>query len=376
MTQFTRWIWIGAVLALGVGCGKQESQVVKPQALQDAEVSVWVDQAGITGGQIRQEVSRLFSRVPQNLPPEQLQIAQMNALRQAVDNLVTRQLVKAEMERSGVLISQEEIEQGKQQLEKGLGEGRSLAMLIAEANLPMEELEYNLRLDLFKNKVLKDKLEAALAGINADTAKTYYDEHPQEFTEPEGRRAVHILVRVPEGADDKTRADLRAKADGIHKSLAEGAEFAKLASEVSDCPSRIRGGAVGVIPRGREAPAFEEAVYGTPIGQISGVVESPVGFHVVMPTSEQQAKVYSYDEVKDKLLALLRSKEQQRIAAEYIAELRGKAVIKLDGALAETVDKAKQAAAAEPAGQPPEAAPVTAPAPTPDPAPAAPVPAP
>ncbi len=358
MVQFMRWIGILA-FALAAGCGKKEAQVVKPQANLDTEVAVWVDQAGITSGQIQKEATRIFSHLPKNLSPEQVQVAQVRILQQAVDNLVVRQLVKAEMERSGILISQQEIEKGKQDLEQGLGEGHSLAMLIAEANLPMAELEDNLRLDLFKNKVLKDKLDAAVAEITDDYVRKYYDEHPEKFTVPGGRRASHILVQVPKDADEKTRAELRAKAEGIRKALLEGADFAKLASETSDCISRGRGGDLGLVPKGREAPAFEAAVYDLPIGEISGIVESPVGFHIIKPTGEQEQKLFTFDEVKDKLPALLKSEAQTKIAAEYIESLRQKATIKLDGALAAAVESSKKAAeAAAPAGE----APVTAPA--------------
>jgi hypothetical protein len=140
MRQCIHWIGIAA-LVLAAGCGKKEAKTVRPQAVREAEVAVWVDQVGITSGQIQREASRLFMKVPKNLPPEQSQAAQVRALQQAIDNLVIRQLVKAEMERSGVLISNEEVEKAKQDLERGMGPGHSLAMLIAEANLPLEELE-------------------------------------------------------------------------------------------------------------------------------------------------------------------------------------------------------------------------------------------
>ncbi|NCA83077.1 MAG: hypothetical protein EOM72_10080 [Opitutae bacterium] len=370
MDQFIRWIGMLA-LVLAAGCGKKEVQVVKPRPAQETDVAVWVDQVGITGGQIQREASRLFSNVPKNLPPDQIPEVQMRLLQQAVDNLVVRQLVKAEMDRSNVLISREEIEKGKQDLEKGLGEGHSLAMLIADVNLPMEDLEANLRLDLFKNKVLKDKVQAAIDAVTEEAAKTYYESHLEEFTQAKGRLASHILVRVPEGAAEAVKAERRAKAEGIRKALLEGADFAKLAGEASDCPSRARGGALGVVPRGREAPAFEEAVYGQVLGAIGEVVESPLGYHIVRATGDQEEKVFPYDEVKERLVILLKSQAQQKITAEYIQELKNKATIKLDGMLAAAsaeTEKAKAAApeasAAAPAAEAPAAeapAPVAAP---------------
>jgi peptidyl-prolyl cis-trans isomerase C len=365
MGQFIRWIGILAWV-LVAGCGKKEAQVVTPKPPLATEVAVWVDETGITSGQIQREVARLASNVPKDISPEQIQAIQLRIVQQAVDNLVVRQLVQAEMERSGILISQEEIDKGKQDLEKGLGEGHSLAMLIAEANLPMDELESNLRLDLFKNKVLKDKLEAALAAVTDETVKTYYDAHPEEFTIPEGRLASHILVRVPKDADEAKKTDLRAKAEGIRKALLEGADFAKLASEVSDCPSRARGGVLGVIPKGREAPEFEAAVYGQEIGVVGEVVESPVGFHVILVTGEQEKKVVPFDEVKDRLTAVMKSQSQQQVAKEYIEGLKERATIKLDGSLATAAaesDKAKAATTEAPVTAPVTEVPAPAPAP-------------
>ena len=368
MTRIIRGIGILA-LVLAAGCGKKDAQVVMPTKPSDTEVAVWVDQTGLTSGQIQREASRLFANVPKDLTPEQVQTAQVKALQQAIDNLVVRELVRAEMARSGILISQAEIDKGKADLEKGMGPGRSLMMLIAEANLPVEELENNLRLDLFKNKVLKDKIAAGLAEVTDESVKAYYDEHPEEFTEPEGRLASQIFVQVPADADEAAKKDLLAKAEGIRKALVEGADFEKLAREVSDSASRSRGGALGVIPRGREAPAFEEAVYSQNIGDIGEVVESPVGYHIIKVTGEQEQKLIPFDEVKDRLDFAMKTRIQQKITADYIEELKNKATIKLAGPLANAAAKAEPSAAKEKGAEatpvlPPAAeAPATVPAP-------------
>lgn len=345
MTQLIRWISVLALVWAVAGCKKKEAQVVNPRAATESEVGVWVDQVGITAGQIQREAARLLSSVPKNVPPDQMGAIQMRVLQQAVDNLVVRQLVKAEMERSNVLISQEEIEQGKIELEKGLGEGHSLTMLIAEVNLPMEELENNLRLDLFKNKMLKDRLKTALDAITDESVRAYYDAHLDEFTQPEGRLASHILIRVETNASEAVKTERMAKAEGIRKALLEGADFAKLAGEVSDCPSRSRGGALGVVPRGREAKSFEDAIYGQEIGAIGEVVETPVGYHIIQVTGEQEKKVFLFEEVQERLTAAMKARAQQKITAEYIAELKAKATIKLDGVLAAAAEASKAKAA-------------------------------
>jgi len=372
MTQFIRWVGVLA-LVLAAGCGKKEAQVVTPRANLDTEVAVWVDQTGITGAQIQKEASRLFSKVPKDVPADQIPAIQMRMLQQAIDNLVVRQLVKAEMDRSGVLITGEEIEKGKKDLEKALGPGHSLAMLLADANVPMEEVEMNLQLDLFKNKMTKERQMAAVEAVTEETAKAYYDGNPKEFTQPAGRLVSHILVRVAPDADEAAKTDARAKAEGVRKALLEGADFAKLAGEVSDCMSRSRGGDLGVIPRGREAKSFEDAVYSQEIGAIGEVVESPVGFHVVKVTGEQEEKLIPFDDIKDRMVNVLKAQAQQKVTADYIKELREKATIKLDGALAAAAQEADKAAQQAPAGEVvAPSAPVTAPAaeaPAPAPAP-------
>jgi len=353
MTRLIHWIGILALIWT-VGCGNKEAQIVTPKAEMATEVAVWVDDAGITGAEIQAEVKRLFSQLPKNISAEELPVVQMRLLEKAVDNLVIRQLVRGEMNRSGILISQEEIEKGKADLEKGLGQGQSLMMVLAAANLPMEELEMNLRLDLFKNKVLKDRQIAAVDAVSEEVVETYYKENPLEFTKREGRLASHILVRVPKDADEATVMDRRAKAEGLRTALIEGANFEKLAHEVSDCASRARGGQLGVIPKGREAKEFEEAVYGQEIGVIGEVVRSPVGFHIIKVTGEQAKELLPYDEVKLRLAIALKTRARQEVAAAYLEELREKATIKLDGQLAVAVEAAKAAQAeAEASGEAP-----------------------
>jgi len=361
MKRMLGWMVMAAAAVVVAGCGKKEAQTVQPSKL-GAEVAVWVDQTGISGAQIQREASRLFSHVPKDLPAEQIPAVQSRLLNQAIDNLVVRQLVRAEMDRSGVVITREELDKGKQDLEKALGPNGSLTMLLADANVPMEELEMNLQLDIFKNKMTKDQLKEAVEAVTEDVARAYYDDHPQEFTIPAGRRAAHILVHAPAGVSEELKTEARAKAEAIRQELLGGADFAKLAADKSECLSRSHGGELGVIPRGREAKSFEDAVYGQEIGAIGEVVESPVGFHVVKVLGEQDEQKIPFEDVQGRLLDVLKSRAQQKVAADYVKSLRERATIKLDGPLAAAVSAAEPPPAEEaPAAGILETAPVTTP---------------
>lgn len=332
------WMMALALMAAfaAAGCGQKSAKVVKPEDRQweNKDTVIWVDESGISLGELRAEMQRQMLHMPPNLSEEQVRAYQGRCTQISIENLIVRRLLERELDRSGILISQDEVEDAKKTLEEGLGTDRTLTMLIAEVNLPMEVLEANLRLDLFKNKVLQEKYDEAWAAITEDYAKKYYDEHPDEFKQPAGRYASHILIRVAQDADEAARTKARNRAEEVRKALLEGADFAQLAATTSECVSRSRGGDLGFILRGREAPAFEEAVYSQPIGQIGAVVESPVGFHVIKVTREQEEKMVPFEDVKQQLVNGLKRREQQRIISEYIDGLRERSLIRFDGPLA------------------------------------------
>ncbi len=360
MKHFWRLLMV-VVMVWGVGCGKKNAQVVKPSRINPDDVAIWVDQTGITAGQVQREANRLFAQVPPNIPADQIPGIQARLMGEAIEGLVVRQLVRNEMERAKTIITRDEIEKGKKDIEAALGPGGSLSVMLAESKLPIEEVERNLQLDIFKNKMIKEPLAEALNAITETVVKEYYDAHPAEFTQPAGRLVSHILVRVPAGAEESLKNDLRARAEAIRQELLAGADFAQLASERSECLSAERGGDLGLIPRGREAPAFEEAVYGQAFNEIGEVIESPVGFHIVKVTGEQEEQLLPFADVEARLTEALKLIAHQQVTANYVRGLREKATIKMVGPLAEPAPVAEPAA--EEASVMGEETPLTAPTP-------------
>lgn len=142
----------------------------------------------------------------------------------------------------------------------------------------------------------------------------YYSSHMQEFSAPEQARARHILIKVPEGADAKTDAAARAKAEDILKQLKGGAKFAELAKKYSDDPgSKDSGGELGFARHGTMVPEFDKAIFSQKIGDLA-IVKTQFGYHIVQVEERQAAHTQTLSEVLPTIQATLM--RQQAAAAQ------------------------------------------------------------
>jgi peptidyl-prolyl cis-trans isomerase C len=159
-------------------------------------------------------------------------------------------------------------------------------------------------IDKAKERILSDamlekidqKNQPSLQDLEA-WAQTSYKANAKKYEQPEQVRASHILIRTAE-------PDAKAKAEAILKELRSGADFAKLAKEKSQDPgSAAKGGDLGFFARGRMIKPFEDTAFGmSKAGDISDVIESPFGFHVIRLDEKKPAGLQPFAEVKDSLL--------------------------------------------------------------------------
>jgi peptidyl-prolyl cis-trans isomerase D len=160
--------------------------------------------------------------------------------------------------------------------------------------------------------------------VTKEDLQAYYDQHRDEYRLAEQVKVSHILIKTPlPGADGKTDEKAveaaRMKAEDVLKQLKAGGDFAKLAEKYSDDPGSAKsGGSLGLIGKGRTVPEFEKAAFSLPKGQISDLVKSSFGFHIIRVDDKQEAHMKTLDEVKDQIEPAIKQQKAQR-AAENIA---------------------------------------------------------
>jgi len=202
--------------------------------------------------------------------------------------------------------------------------GRILDNMINQKLLYREALKQNIKEDAAVKKQIEDATrDIVIRGyikkevergvvVSDDDAKAYYDANKDKFMEPEKIRVSHILVNN------------EAEAKDILTGLNGGADFAALAKEKSQCPSKDKGGDLGLLARGQTVPEFEQAAFALQPGQLSEVIKTQFGYHIIKVTEKQPGKERSFDEAKDQIKQTLLSQKQKEYFDSLLIELKDK----------------------------------------------------
>lgn len=188
-------------------------------------------------------------------------------------------------------------------------------------------------IEKFKKRVVAQKMiQNAIEGITVtdEEVKKYYDEHKDEFKESEQVKASHILIKVDENAGEEADKAAKAKADELLKKVKGGEDFAAVAKEKSECPSASRGGDLGFFQKGMMVPEFEEVAFKLNPGEISEVVKTKFGYHIIMVSEKQPEKQLGFDEVKEEINQKLKNEKMRTALTSYTDGLKAKASIKIN----------------------------------------------
>ncbi|MCK9365373.1 MAG: peptidylprolyl isomerase [Syntrophales bacterium] len=180
--------------------------------------------------------------------------------------------------------------------------------------------ELFLKEEVYKKSELKDT-----------ELRAYYQKNREKFQKPEAMRLSHILIRVPPEAPRDEKEKLKKKAEDLLQRLKKGEDFQKLAWDNSDDPSRVKGGDLGVVHRGRLEPDVENPAFSLKKGELSGVVTSIYGHHIFKAVEKFPPQQLKFEEVKEKLKKELEQKAVEKRLADLLMSLKENAKIEVYG---------------------------------------------
>jgi peptidyl-prolyl cis-trans isomerase C len=169
--------------------------------------------------------------------------------------------------------------------------------------------------------------------VTEKEAKAYYDKNPDLFKSPEQVKARHILIQVPKGASDEEKKKLKEKADEVLGKVKAGEDFAKLAAEFSDDPgTKSKGGDLGFFSKGSMVPAFEQAAFSLKPGEVSELVETEFGFHVIKVDEKKEAVAEPFETIKEKVTKQVLREKQEAKVTEFVEQALKKAKVTMNPA--------------------------------------------
>jgi len=171
-----------------------------------------------------------------------------------------------------------------------------------------------------------NKIESGIT-VTQDDLQSYYQQHRDAYRVPEQVKVSHILIKTPlpgpDGkVDEKGAAEAQRRAEDLLKQIKSGAKFEDQAKKYSEDPGSAKeGGSLGWIGRGQTVPEFEKAAFSLPKGQISDLIKSSYGFHIIRVDDKQDAHMKSLDEVKSEIEPALKHQKAQQIAQRQAENL-------------------------------------------------------
>lgn len=250
--------------------------------------------------------------------------------REALDQLVEQEVLFQEAERRKLTATREEAAQAVAALKARFQKPGSFERRLERSGFDEAGyLEY-VRRQLSIRKLLEQEAAAARLSVGDEEIRALYQSRPELFAEPEEVRVRHILRAVPAGAPEAERRKARRAAEKARASaLRPGADFAALASKHSQDPSAEQGGDLGFVSRGQMVSPFEEAAFALRPGEVSQVVETVFGFHVIQAVERRGGGTIPEEQAREPIRRRLLGEKTERHLQERIAQLRAGARIEI-----------------------------------------------
>ena len=255
--------------------------------------------------------------------------AQRDAIkRKVLDNLIQRELLFQESVRLGIKVGDDELSDQMTQLKGRFSSEEDFTNALKRLKMSEMDLKDEFSRRLVVKKMI-DEVIASKVKVTPEETKSFYDNNPNFFKAPERVRASHILVKVEPTAAESDKASARKKIEEIRKRVENGEDFAALAKASSDCPSASKGGDLDYFQRGQMVAPFEEAAFSLKPGEVSGIVETQFGYHLIKVVDKKESGVIVYEEIKGDIESHLRQQKVNEQYAAYIEVLKSKAKVEM-----------------------------------------------
>jgi peptidyl-prolyl cis-trans isomerase C len=331
-----RWTWLWTLLtalalaSVSLSAVAEEKAPVQNQdkvaeekaPAQDQDKVAVVNGTVITQAEFDRELRLAQRRFEMGGKP--LSDAQLSAIRkETLEKLIDVVLLYQESQNKGIKVDEAELDE---KLKKRFPDEAEFKKVVEKMHLSEAALKSQFLRGMAIQRLIDEEI-AQKVTVSDKEVKDYYDGHPELFKEPEQVQASHILIKVDPKAEESQKAEARKKIEEIQQRLKKGEDFSALAKEFSQCPSGAKGGDLGYFRRGQMVKPFEEAAFSLKPGQVSDIVETTFGYHLIKVVDKKPEATTPFEKVKERISENLKREKVQKEIDRYVATLKEKAKV-------------------------------------------------
>lgn len=249
----------------------------------------------------------------------------MILLNRIIDNL----LIEQQSRKAGIVIADEELMSAIKDLLKRRNISQDdLEKGLDRDGVTMEVYKKGVREQLMRIKLVQREIKSRVTVADEEIG-AYYLRHRQDYEGKETVRIRQILLPLPKEEDRVGKEKIRADAEAIHKLLLKGESFEGLSAKYSQGSAAAAGGDIGYIEKGMILHEVEEVAFSLSLNQISGIIESPVGFHIIKVIDRRGAGFKNIESVREEIREKIDQGKMEKKFDEWLDALRAKSHIEI-----------------------------------------------
>ena len=257
------------------------------------------------------------------------QLKKNKVMKVVLDEMIAKKLQIQEAKKLGIVVAEEDIQKTLDDIFVNNNiTSDEFKIILKNEGRTLDDYKEIIRDELLVSRIIQMQVGTAI-GIGERSARKYYKKNKKSFRVPEKMTLSHIMfIRDPDSSD-KERQVQKKMAEDILRRIQAGENFSELAKKYSDDVSAHSGGHLGVVGRGTMLPEFEKAAFDLKVGEVSNIVKTVNGFHIIKCDNIIPGYTKAFESVNSDIKKILSSKKRERKYQEWMSELKKKSFIKV-----------------------------------------------
>jgi peptidyl-prolyl cis-trans isomerase SurA len=287
-------------------------------------IAVLVNDEPITTYDLAKEEEALSSSTSDGVPPGKEQLRQA-----ALDSLINKKLIEQKVKELDIKVSDDEVKQAIEDVKKTNSiSDENLRAALAARGISFDDYKAQLKEQLERLRLISLEVRSKIQ-ISEKEIQEYYAANAGKFQVDEAFHARQIFFSIPANASADQQKRVAEKAEKVLAEAKAGADFAELAKKYSDDPSGKEGGDLGFLKKGEVLPEFEKTLTTMKAGDVSGLIRTAAGIHIIKLEEIREGKQQNYDAVKREVEDFLYKQKSEERFSQWLDGLRKNAAIEM-----------------------------------------------